>query len=82
MPDPWFELEVQLPGKAPLRKAFQGQTAEKAAELVRRLYPDSVVHVPPEAAKPLLARSYTSGSVMQNLRYKRSRVAAQQESRS
>jgi len=73
MPDLWFELEVHLPGKAPLRKAFQGETAVDAAERARRLYRDAVVLVPQAAAKPTLVRSYTSKSVLQSLRYKRSR---------
>jgi hypothetical protein len=73
MAELWFEIEVRLPGKAPLRKMFQGNTAENAAERVRRLYRNAVVLVPQAAAKPTLVRSYTSGSVMQNLRYKRSR---------
>ena len=72
MPDLWFELEVHLPGKAPLRKAFQGETAADAAERARRLYRDAVVLVPQATVKPLLVRSHTSGSVMRNLRYKRS----------
>jgi hypothetical protein len=73
MPSPWFELEVQLPGKAPWRKAFQGETVEIAAERAQRLYRDAVVLVPQATVKPKLVRSYTSGSVLQSLRYKRSR---------
>jgi hypothetical protein len=71
MPDPWFELEVQLPGKAPWRKAFQGETVEIAAERAQRLYRDAVVLVPQAAAKPILVRSYTSASILKSLRYKR-----------
>lgn len=73
MASPWFELEVQLDGKAPLRKAFKGQTAELAVFAAQRMYPDAVVRVPEAAAKPTLVRSYTSSSVLQSLRYKRSR---------
>lgn len=71
MPDPWFELEIQLPGKAPWRKAFQGETADGAAERAQRLYRDAVVLVPQAAAKPELVRSYTSSSILKSLRYKR-----------
>jgi hypothetical protein len=73
MPDPWFELEVHLPGKPPLRKAFQGENLETATGKAQRLYRDAVVLVPQAAAKPTLVRSYTSKSVLQSLRYKRSR---------
>jgi hypothetical protein len=73
MPDPWFELEVHSPGKPPLRKAFQGENLEMATGKAQRLYRDAVVLVPQAAAKPTLVRSYTSKSVLQSLRYKRSR---------
>lgn len=71
MPDAWFELEVQLPGKAPWRKAFQGENAENAAERAQRLYRDAVVLVPLASTKPTLVRSYTSSSILKSLRYKR-----------
>lgn len=71
MPDTWFELEIQLPGKAPWRKAFQGETAEGAAERAQRLYRDAVVLVPQASTKPTLVRSYTSSSILKSLRYKR-----------
>ena len=71
MPDPWFELEIQLLGKAPWRKAFQGETAEGAAERAQRLYRDAVVLVPQASTKPTLVRSYTSSSILKSLRYKR-----------
>lgn len=71
MPDSWFELEIQLPGKAPWRKAFQGETAEGAAERAQRLYRDAVVLVPQASTKPTLVRSYTSSSILKSLRYKR-----------
>jgi len=69
----WFELEIQLEGKPAMRKAFRGDTAEAATATAQRQYRDAVVLVPPPAAKATLARSYTSRSVMQNLRYKRSK---------
>lgn len=75
MASPWFELEVKRPGKASLRKAFRGETAEIAVFAAQRMYPDAVVLVPQAAAKPTLVRSYTSKSVLQSLRYKRSRKA-------
>lgn len=71
MPDSWFELEIQLPGKAPWRKAFRGETAEGAAERAQRLYRDAVVLVPQASTKPTLVRSYTSSSILKSLRYKR-----------
>ena len=69
----WFELEIQRDGKPTMRKAFRGDTAEVATATAQRQYRDAVVRVPPPAAKATLARSYTSRSVMQNLRYKRSK---------
>lgn len=69
----WFELEIQRDGKPTMRKAFRGDTAEVATATAQRQYRDAVVRVPPPAAKATLARSYTSKSVMQNLRYKRSK---------
>jgi hypothetical protein len=69
----WFELEIQRDGKPAMRKAFRGDTAEVATAAAQRQYRDAVVRVPPPAAKATLARSYTSRSVMQNLRYKRSK---------
>jgi hypothetical protein len=69
----WFELEIQRDGKPTMRKAFRGDTAEVATAAAQRQYRDAVVRVPPPAAKATLARSYTSRSVMQNLRYKRSK---------
>jgi hypothetical protein len=44
-----------------------------ATARAQRLYRDATVLVPQAAAKPKLVRSYTSKSILQSLRYKRSR---------
>jgi hypothetical protein len=69
----WFELEIQRPDKLPMRRVFKGDSPEAATAQAQRQYRDAVVRVPPPAAKATLARSYTSKSVMQNLRYRRSK---------
>jgi hypothetical protein len=69
----WFELEIQWPGKLPMRRIFKADNLEAATAQAQRQYRDAVVQVPLPAAKVTLARSYTSKSVMQNLRYKRSK---------
>jgi uncharacterized lipoprotein YajG len=69
----WFELEIQQADKLPMRQIFKGDSPEAATAQAQRQYRDAVVRVPPPAAKATLARSYTSKSVMQNLRYKRSK---------
>jgi hypothetical protein len=73
MPEQWFELEIQRTDKLPMRRVFKAESAEAATALAQRQYRDAVVRLPPPAAKATLARSYTSKSVMQNLRYKRSK---------
>ena len=69
----WFELEIQRPDKLPMRRIFKGDSPEAAAAQAQQQYRDAVVRLPPPAVKATLARSYTSKSVMQNLRYKRSK---------
>jgi hypothetical protein len=69
----WFELEIQQADKLPMRRVFKADSPETATALAQRQYRDAVVRLPPPAAKAILARSYTSKSVMQNLRYKRSK---------
>jgi uncharacterized lipoprotein YajG len=69
----WFELEIQCPDKLPMRRVFKGDSPEAATAQAQRQYRDAVVRLPPPAAKATLARSHTSRSVMQNLRYKRSK---------
>jgi hypothetical protein len=69
----WFELEIQQADKLPMRRVFKADSPEVATALAQRQYRDAVVRLPPPAAKATLARSYTSKSVMQNLRYKRSK---------
>jgi uncharacterized lipoprotein YajG len=69
----WFELEIQRPDKLPMRRILKADSPEAATAQAQRQYRDAVVRVPPPAAKATLARSYTSKSVMQNLRYKRSK---------
>jgi hypothetical protein len=69
----WFELEIQRPDKLPMRQIFKGDSPEAATAQAQRQYRDAVVRLPPPAVKATLARSYTSKSVMQNLRYKRSK---------
>jgi hypothetical protein len=69
----WFELEIQQADKLPMRRVFKAESPEVATALAQRQYRDAVVRLPPPAAKATLARSYTSKSVMQNLRYKRSK---------
>ncbi len=69
----WFELEIQQADKLPMRRVFKGDSPEAATAQAQRQYRDAVVRLPPPAAKATLARSYTSKSVMQNLRYKRSK---------
>jgi hypothetical protein len=69
----WFELEIQQADKLPMRRVFKADSPEAATAHAQRQYRDAVVRLPPPAAKATLARSYTSKSVMQNLRYKRSK---------
>jgi hypothetical protein len=69
----WFELEIQQADKLPMRQIFKGDSPEAATAQAQRQYRDAVVRLPPPAVKATLARSYTSKSVMQNLRYKRSK---------
>jgi hypothetical protein len=69
----WFELEIQQADKLPMRRVFKAESPEAATAQAQRQYRDAVVRLPPPAAKATLARSYTSKSVMQNLRYKRSK---------
>jgi sensor c-di-GMP phosphodiesterase-like protein len=69
----WFELEIQRPDKLPMRRILKADSPEAATAQAQRQYRDAVVRLPPPAAKATLARSYTSKSVMQNLRYRRSK---------
>jgi len=69
----WFELEIQQADKLPMRRVFKAENPEAATAQAQRQYRDAVVRLPPPAVKATLARSYTSKSVMQNLRYKRSK---------
>ena len=70
----YFELLVWLPGRGPLRNVFQGATLQEAIELAELTYGGCLVEVPPVTqGKSQLARSSTSRSVMQRLRYGRAR---------
>ena len=70
----YFELMVWLPGQGPLRKLFAAPGLQEAVQLAELTYGGCLVEVPPAAAgKPRLARSATSPSVVQSLRYKRAR---------
>lgn len=70
----YFELVVWLPGSGPLCQLFQAETLELAIEKAQAAYPKSRVQAPEtERAKTQLARSSTSQSVLQRMRYKRAR---------
>lgn len=70
----YFELVVWLPGSGPLCRLFQADTLELAIEKAQAAYPKSRVQAPEtERAKARLARSSTSQSVLQRMRYKRAR---------
>jgi len=72
----YFELLVWLPGRGPLRYLFRAGNIYEAVELAKHTFSGCVVEVPPAAQrKPQLARSATSPSVLQNLRYVRIRNA-------
>lgn len=75
MAEQWFELEIQRLGRLPMRKVFKAESLDAATAQAQRQYRDAVVQVPPQAARPTLARSHTSRSVLENLRYKRSQQA-------
>jgi hypothetical protein len=65
----YFELVVWLSGQGPLRKLFAAPTLQEAIELAELTYGGCLVEVPPAAAaKPRLARSSTSPSVLKRLR--------------
>lgn len=69
----YFELIVWLPGSGAMHKLFKAATLQQAIEIAETAYRGCPVEVAPTAVKPQLARSTTSPSVMQKLRYKRAR---------
>ena len=71
--DKYFELIVWLPGSGAMHKLFKAPTLEAAIKIAESAYRGCPVEAAPTTAKPQLARSTTSPSVMQRLRYKRAR---------
>ena len=53
----WFEVEVWLPGRGPLRTVAKGETWEEAKAYAESRYPRSIAFPAENAAKPELVRS-------------------------
>jgi hypothetical protein len=74
----WFELEVWLPGRGPLRTVAPGETVEEAKAYVKKRYRGSIAFSVEQAVKPRLARSKNGAEKDARAMVRRS----QQESRS
>lgn len=67
----YFELIVWLPGQGAMRNIIKAESSQQALAAAKNKYRGCRVELAPPAAKAQLVRSYTSPTVMEQLRSRR-----------